>query len=126
MSRADPTDDLGGDLTNTLLEKIRESAIRRVIYTEHALDRMNAESEMITFEEVREVVVAGEIIEDYPEDVRGHSCLMLGFTCSGRPVHVVCAPKERYLGIITAYVPSETEWEEDFKTRRQGRGGGFR
>ena len=107
-------------MRNILLEKIRETAQRRIIYTEHALDRMNAESEMITFEEVREVVVEGEIIEDYPEDVRGHSCLMLRFTRSGRPVHVVCTPKERYLGIITAYVPSEMKWKEDFKTRRQG------
>ena len=113
-------------MTNSLLEKIREAGQRQIIYTEHALDRMNAESEMIAFEEVREVVFEGEIIEDYPEDVRGHSCLMFGFTHCGRPIHVVCAPKERYLGIITVYVPSETGWEEDFKTRRQGRGGGFR
>jgi hypothetical protein len=73
---------------------------------------------MISSEEVREVIVEGEIIEDYPNDVRGHSCLMLGVTHSGRPVHVVCAPKEQYLGIITVYSPSGLKWEEDFKTRR--------
>ena len=76
---------------------------------------------MITFEEVREVVAQGEIIEDYPEDVRGHSCLMFGVARAGRPVHVVCAPKERYLGIITVYVPSEPKWKGDFKTRNTGR-----
>ena len=108
-------------MTKTLLEKIRKMAQRQIIYTEHALDRMNAESEMITSEEVREVVLEGEIIEDYPEDVRGHSCLMLGVTRSGRPVHVVCAPKERYLGIITVYVPSRLKWKDDFKTRKTGR-----
>lgn len=111
----------GSDLTKTLLEKIRKMAQRQIIYTEHALDRMNAESEMITFEEVREVVIEGEIIEDYPEDVRGHSCLMLGVTSAGRPVHVVCAPKEQYLGIITVYVPSEMQWKKDSKTRKIGR-----
>ena len=108
-------------MTKTLLEKIRKLTQRQIIYTEHALDRMNAESEMITFEEVREVVIEGEIIEDYPEDVRGHSCLMFGVTSSGRPVHVVCAPKEQYLGIITVYVPSKLKCEDDFKTRKRGR-----
>jgi hypothetical protein len=39
---------------------------------------------------------------DYPEDARGHSCLMLGAGESGRPVHVVCAPKGDYLAIVTA------------------------
>jgi len=27
--------------------------------------------------EVRKVVTQGSVIEDYPEDVRGHSCLLL-------------------------------------------------
>ena len=31
-----------------------------------------------------------EIIEDYPDDPRGESCLALGFTPDGTPVHVVC------------------------------------
>jgi len=56
---------------------------------------MNAEEEIITPEEVREVIFKGEIIEDYPEDVRGHSCLMLGFSHKGRPIHVVCCSKGR-------------------------------
>jgi hypothetical protein len=60
----------------------------------------------------------GEIIEDYPEDKRGHSCLMFGMPNNRRPVHVVCAPKEEYLAIITVYMPSLEKWEADFKTRR--------
>jgi hypothetical protein len=36
-----------------------------------------------------------------------------------RPVHVVCAPKEEYLAIITADMPSLEKWEADFKTRRK-------
>jgi hypothetical protein len=34
------------------------------------------------------VVLEGEGIEDYPDDPRGHSCLMLG-TAGGRSVHIV-------------------------------------
>jgi hypothetical protein len=73
---------------------------------------------MITVAEVRAVVMRGDVIEEYPEDVRGHSCLMLGTGESGRPVHVVCAPKGDYLAIITAYLPDRREWSRGFTTRR--------
>jgi hypothetical protein len=98
---------------------IKTAAAKRIIYTEHALDEMNREEEMITKDEVREVVRKGQIIEDYPEDKRGHSCLMFGYSSKQRPVHVVCSPKEEYLGVVTAYIPSAEKWEEDFKIRRR-------
>ena len=97
---------------------IRQSARERILYTIHALDEMNAEDEMITTYEVRNEIFIGEIIEDYPEDKRGHSCLMFGMS-NRRPIHVVCAPKETYLAIITVYMPSPEKWEADFKTRRK-------
>jgi len=28
------------------------------------------------------------------------------YISTGRPVHIICSPKEEYLGIITAYVPT--------------------
>jgi hypothetical protein len=101
------------------IELIREAAKKKIIYTLHALDEMNSEEEIITTDEIRQVVFNGEIIEDYPEDKRGHSCLMFGISGSKRPVHIVCAPKEEYLAIITAYIPSLKKWEPDFKTRRK-------
>ncbi len=58
---------------------------------------------MITTVEVEKVIEYGEIIEDYPEDARGKSCLMAYI--DHRPVHVVCTPKDEYLAIITAYIP---------------------
>jgi hypothetical protein len=72
---------------------------------------------MISTSDVRKVLEEGEIIEDYPEDARGHSCLMLGKGADGRPIHVVCTPKDEYLGVITAYVPDEAQWSEDYRTR---------
>jgi len=62
------------------------------------------------------VLDKGEIIEDYPEDPRGHSCLLLGKGTFERPVHVLCAPKDEYLAIITAYLPDEEEWQWDSGT----------
>ena len=43
---------------------------------------------------------------------------MLGFGEGGRPIHVVCAPKDEYLAIITAYLPDPHEWAEGFRRRR--------
>ena len=59
----------------------------------------------------------GRVIEDYPTDARGHSCLILGWGTSGRAIHVVCVPKDDYLAVITAYLPDETEWSHDFSMR---------
>jgi hypothetical protein len=73
---------------------------------------------MITTTEVRSVIEHGELVEDYPADSRGHSCLMLGFGADARPIHVVCAPKDEYLAIITAYLPDPHEWTEGFRQRR--------
>ena len=85
----------------------------------HIISTKNLTSSVITTDEVRQVVSNGEIIEDYPEDKRGHSCLMFGMPSAKRLAHVVCAPKDEYLAIITAFIPSLEKWEADFKTRRK-------
>ena len=105
---------------NEFRSQISVRVKQQIIYTQHALDEMNEEEEMITPEEIRQVVLEGEIIEDYPEDKRGHSCLILGYSGKERPIHVVCAPKDEYLGIITTYIPTLGKWENDFRTRKKG------
>ena len=79
---------------------------------------MNKLERMISAREVVEIVTQGEVIEDYPKDVRGHSCLMAGETAEGRTIHVVCSPKDNYLAIITAYIPVPTEWMK--QSEREG------
>ena len=74
---------------------------------------------MITTSEVHMIIDNGEVIEDYPEDVRGHSCLVLGCGEDNRPVHVVCSPKEDYLAIITEYLPDGEQWEDNYKKRKK-------
>jgi len=73
---------------------------------------------MIRTAEVKAVVSAGEVIEDYPDDPRGHSCLLLGGGDEGRPIHVLCSPKVDYLAIITTYLPDPARWTDDFRSRR--------
>ena len=73
----------------------------------------------IEIEAIKEAVAGGGIIESYPEDARGPSCLMLGWSQTGRPIHVVCGKtQDDWLLIITAYEPDPDEWERDWKKRK--------
>ena len=74
---------------------------------------------MISTADIRTVLEKGKLIEDYPEDPRGHSCLILGEDLGGTPVHVLCSPKDEYLARITAYLPTDDEWTDGFKVRKK-------
>jgi hypothetical protein len=100
----------------TVLGRIRGVAHKRILYLPHAVRQMATLDRLITVSEVRQVVFEGELIEDYPDDVRGHSCLLLGAPRQGA-IHVVCSPKTEYLAIITAYIPDPSEWSPDFRRR---------
>ena len=97
---------------------VNAAARKKLLFLPHAVRQMSRPDRMITVQDVRRVVLRGEIIEDYPEDARGHSCLMLGVGAEGRKIHVICAPKADYLAIITAYVPETDEWDSEFRVRR--------
>jgi len=69
-----------------------------------------------------------EAIEDYPNDPRGPSCLLLSFV-QGQPIHSVIAhPASRYAAnrglpqaalLITVYRPDQRphEWSGDYRVR---------
>lgn len=84
--------------------------------TAHA--RTRAGQRKIKDEEVVGALVSGEILEDYPDDPRGPSALILGYTEDGRPLHAVCAfdPSGTLL-IITVYEPAPPKWADE-RTRR--------
>jgi hypothetical protein len=99
------------------LTQIRIAAAKEIFYSHHARTRMNEHKPRIDEIEIEQVIWQGEIVEDYPEDLRGHSCLLVGRGLSNRPLHVVCAPKHDLLVIITVYVPDSDEWDAAFKRR---------
>ena len=72
----------------------------------------------ISVKEIVEAIVGGEVIEDYPTDKYGPSCLIMGFTQSRRAVHVQCSyPARPPVKIITTYEPDPDQWI-DYKQRR--------
>lgn len=48
-------------------------------------EQMSRPDRMITTAEIRVVVMSGEIIEEYPEDKRGVSCLV-SYATQNRPI----------------------------------------
>jgi hypothetical protein len=65
----------------------------------------------ISVGEIREAIQTGEIIEDYPDDKYGPSCLILGFPDAGRPLLIQCSyPRRPLIKIVTVYEPDPTEW----------------
>ncbi len=100
-------------------EKVLEAFKKKILFTTHALNQMSSVPRMISKDEIREVISRGAIIEDYPDDPRGHSCLIMCETNKQRAVHVVCSPRDGYLAIITAYIPNIEKWETNLKTRRK-------
>jgi Domain of unknown function (DUF4258) len=101
-----------------ILDLVRTAAAKRILFTPHAIRQMARPQRMITRTDVETVVAQGVLVEDYPEDVRGHSCLVLGTGEGDRPLHVVCSPKGEYLTIVTAYIPDPAQWLPDFTRRR--------
>lgn len=100
-----------------ILARIRGAATHRLLFLPHAITQMVRADRMITPDEVLAVVSRPELVEDYPEDPRGHSALVLGRGDGGRPIHVVCSPKADYLAVITAYLPHPGRWAGDYMTR---------
>jgi hypothetical protein len=99
------------------LALVRERAEQRLLFLPHAIRQMSRPDRMIAPAEVRAVIDQGEVIEDYSEDARGHSALLLGQGTGGRAIHVVCSPKDEYLAVITAYLPEPDQWSDDFRVR---------
>lgn len=84
-------------------------------WRQHALQR-SIERDIAEGEAV-EAVLNGEIIEEYPKDKYGPSCLILGETLAGRPLHVQCSLPPT-VWIITLYEPDPEEWI-NFRTRKR-------
>lgn len=78
-------------------------------FTQHALKRVVERN--IANTEIREAGAHAVIIEDYPSDKYGPSCLLLGMTIANRPLHIQVARQAgKRTKIITLYEPDPIEW----------------
>ena len=89
----------------------------KVMMTQHSSERCRQRG--IRKQDIKNAVMNGEIIEQYPEDFPFPSCLVCGFSAKNEIIHVVMSDEGSGSRIITAYYPDSEKWEEDFKTRKE-------
>lgn len=82
----------------------------------HAMERASMRG--IDPMDIKEALLNGHVIEEYPEDKRGKSCLVYGTTKGRKDLHIVCGLTSDTLWVITVYEPDPEEWI-DPKTRRR-------
>ncbi|MBM3236194.1 DUF4258 domain-containing protein [Candidatus Poribacteria bacterium] len=72
------------------------------VYTLHA--EIERKADELTFAQVEEALLSGEILEQYPATGRGESCLVVGFA-GDIPIHIVCGWRGENIAFITVYIP---------------------
>jgi hypothetical protein len=89
----------------------------RIEWQRHALECMAERA--IRRSDALEVLLSGELVEDYPDDHPFPSGLFLDWIRS-RPLHVLAAfdGEREQVFMITTYEPDRAHFEADFKTRR--------
>ena len=90
----------------------------RTHVSEHAYDE--AVEDDLSVVDVIDRTSNGEVIEDYPNDRRGSSCLALLHVGEEDPVHAVWAFDDgsgRAI-LITVYRPDPARWSNDLRQRR--------
>jgi hypothetical protein len=93
----------------TLQEIQRQLSLGQFDFSRHAFKR--AVERNISELEIREAGESAKRIEEYPDDKYTPSCLLLGFTGAGRPLHIqVSLADTDLVKIITLYEPCEKEW----------------
>jgi hypothetical protein len=89
----------------------------KIKWYKHALERMQERD--ISRNDVKNCIMTGEIIEDYPDDFPHPSCLIFGYTLGHTVIHVVASLDGDTVGIITVYIPNTNKFKNDLKTRRE-------
>jgi len=86
------------------------------IITRHAeTERRN---DALSIAQMEEALVNGVILEDYPDDPRGSSCLIYGRS-EGKDIHIVCKRNaDDWMVIITVYVPAWPKWKTPTERNR--------
>ncbi len=104
-----------------LLSEIKKAVKEgRVRITDHADEEMAKDK--LTYNEVKEAISKGVVIESYADDKPFPSCLVYG-KHEGKHIHAVCAYSEedKIMVLITVYIPDADKWI-NYKKRKKVKG----
>ncbi len=97
-----------------IVSKVKKSDY---FFSQHADDERKNDNLMLL--EVEESILDGKILESYPDDKRGNSCLVVGFTKKGKPIHIVCGESEGVLVVITVYIPTSPKFKNPYERSKK-------
>lgn len=95
-------------------EKIRKD---QYVYSEHG--EIERKEDDLTFSQIEEALLNGEILEEYPDTGRGESCLIVGFS-KELPIHIVCGWRGDKISIITVYRPKPPKYTDPWTRGDKG------
>lgn len=76
-------------------------------------------AEGLTITQVEDALSNCTIIESYPDDPRGESCLAAGFVSPRMPLHAVCGRNSLgHLIFVTVYLPAMPKWRDPYTRNR--------
>lgn len=81
--------------------KLRVQA-NQYVYTLHA--DLERKADELSLAQVEQAISAGEVLEQYADEGRGESCLLVG-SADNIPIHIVCGWRGEKVAIITVYIP---------------------
>lgn len=90
----------------------------RVAQAEYYFSRhgdQERQNDGLTIAEIEEALLTGRVLEQYKDTGRGESCLVVGFTDAGKPVHVVCGTRGDWLVVVTVYVPQPPKFKTPYE-----------
>lgn len=82
-------------------------------FSKHGDDERQNDNLLIS--EIEESILSGKVLEQYPDTGRGKSCLVIGFTRKGKPIHVICGRRGELLVIITIYIPVPPKFKNPYE-----------
>jgi hypothetical protein len=86
------------------------------VYSHHGeIERV---ADDLTFAQVEESLLNGEILDQYPDTGRGESCLIVGFA-GKTPIHTVCGWRGDKVAIVTVYIPRPPKWIDPWTRGRK-------
>ena len=91
------------------------SKVRNIEYYFSRHGDQERQNDNLTITEVEESLLNGMILEQYEDTGRDESCLVVGFTSMGKPIHVVCGRRGESLAIVTAYIPAPPKFKNPYE-----------
>ena len=102
------------------IERLQEYYIQdKIIISLHAQERLRQRG--IKQKDIKNSIMTGEIIEQYPDDFPFPSCLIFGYAINNKILHIVASDEGTLSRIITAYFPDNEKFEDDYKTRKENK-----